>query len=526
MADVIFTVTVPFGTGGGYYIDGVQKPIIPVVTGGTFRFNQNDASNATHPLALSTTTSTAGRITTGVVYYLDGITTQANYYNVTLFNAATVRYIEITVTQTSDFYYICNVHGASMGNVMDITVNTWGALSWNAGAWNQQNNINENLTNLLITTSLNNVDAFNNEGWGRLSWGSLVWGEDAENATVSVTTPGTPTTWGQSTYGNYSWNQITGAQIETGEELIEAGASIILSTNLLNVVNGTVSAQANFIIEVTGIELNTTVANVFGGENVVVQVTTPGAQTTWGQGNFGQYAWNQITGSEIDIGNETVEGTGSFSLTGVQINTTTASLAGTAVPTTWGFETWGSNSWQQTNNFIVGDANVNLTTNILSITQGNAGPVSSTDVFVTSPGNLPWGATSWGNGSWGNIGGMFISQGAEEEATPGVEVFVSTNLLTLTLTSIAQITADANITANTNLLTTSLGNEDAVPNTVVTLSTNLLNVSVGAASGEVLSTVSVTGVNMTTSTGRVFIAAWAVVDIGVTNTWSVVDIAA
>jgi len=91
MADVIFTVTVPFGTGGGYYIDGVQKPVISVVTGGTFRFNQNDASNVSHPLALSTTTSTAGRITTGVVYYLDGITTQADYYNVTLFNAATVR---------------------------------------------------------------------------------------------------------------------------------------------------------------------------------------------------------------------------------------------------------------------------------------------------------------------------------------------------------------------------------------------------------------------------------------------------
>jgi hypothetical protein len=121
---------------------------------------------------------------------------------------------------------------------------------------------------------------------------------------------------------------------------------------------------------------------------------------------------------------------------------------------------------------------------------------------------------------------MEVSQGAEEESVPGVEVFVSTNLLTLTLTSIAQITADANITVNTNLLTVGLGNEDAVPNTIVSVSTNLLNVSVGTASGEVLSTVSVTGVNMTTSTGRVFIAAWAVVDIGVTNTWSVVDIAA
>jgi hypothetical protein len=107
-----------------------------------------------------------------------------------------------------------------------------------------------------------------------------------------------------------------------------------------------------------------------------------------------------------------------------------------------------------------------------------------------------------------------------------VEVFLSTNLLTLTLTSIAQVTADANITANTNLLTVGLGNEDAVPNTIVSISTNLLSVSVGAASGEVLSTVSPIGVSATASTGRVFIAAWAVVDIGVTNTWSVVDIAA
>jgi hypothetical protein len=36
---------------------------------------------------------------------------------------------------------------------------------------------------------------------------------------------------------------------------------------------------------------------------------------------------------------------------------------------------------------------------------------------LTSPGDLPWGATSWGYGSWGNIGGMEVSQGAEEEAT-------------------------------------------------------------------------------------------------------------
>jgi hypothetical protein len=412
--------------------------------------------------------------------------------------------------------------------VADITVevSSPGLTAYGAGTWSSLSFGGDNVTNV----SIGSVDAFNSEGWGRLTWGSLVWGQDFESVTVSVTTPGTPTTWGQSTYGNYSWGQITGAQIETGEELIEAGASVILSTNLLNAVTDTVSAQANFISAVTGVQLNSTVNSVFAGENVIVEVTTPGAPTTWGQGSFGQYAWNQITGSSADLGEETITAEENITLTLSTnvINVSTTSLAGTISGTTWGFQTWGSNAFAQTDNFITADSNLTLNTNLLNTTVGftSENVNANTIVEVSAPGNLPWGATSWGNGSWGNIGGMEVSQGAEEEGVPSVEVFVSTNLLTLTLTSIAQITADANITANTNLLTTSLGNEDAVPNTIVSVSTNLLNASVGAASGEVLSTVSPTGVNMTTSTGRVFIAAWAVVDIGVTNTWSVVDIAA
>jgi hypothetical protein len=319
-------------------------------------------------------------------------------------------------------------------------------------------------------------------GWGRDTWGSIVWGEDFENVTVSVTTPGTPTTWGQSTYGNYSWGQITATQSEIGEELIEAGASVILSTNLLSIVNASVSAEANFEINVTGLELNSTVNSVFAGENVIISVST----------NIIQFS----------IGDETIEGTGSLNLTGVQSNTSTGTFT------------------------ITADANLNLNTNLLNTTVGTIDHKIDVDVEVTAPGDLPWGATSWGNGSWGNIGGMEISQGAEEESVPGVEVFVSTNLLTLTLTSIAQVTADANLTAITNLLTISLGNEESDANTIVSISTNLLNASVGIASGETLSLIDVTGVNMTTSTGRLFVSAWAVVDIGVTNTWTVVDIAA
>jgi hypothetical protein len=381
---------------------------------------------------------------------------------------------------------------------ISVQVSSAGLTAYGAGTWSSQSFGGDQSASIAIGS----VDAFNTEGWGAYQWGYLVWGQSFENASAEVTTPGTLTTWGQNTYGNYSWGQITGTESEIGNESIEAGASVILSTNLLNVVNGTVSAQANFIIGVTGIELNSTVNSVFAGENVIVEVTTPGAQTTWGQGSFGQYAWNQITGSSADLGEETIEGTGSLNLTGVQSNTSTGTLS------------------------LIGDANVTAFTNLLNVAVASVSTKLDVGVEVTSPGNLPWGATSWGNGSWGNIGGMFVSQGAEEESVPGVEVFVSTNLLTLTLTSIAQVTGDANITANTNLLTVGLGDEDAVPNTIVSVSTNLLNVSVGAASGEVLSTVSPIGVSATASTGRVFIAAWAVVDIGVTNNWSVVDIAA
>jgi len=241
-------------------------------------------------------------------------------------------------------------------------------------------------------------------------------------------------------------------------------------------------------------------------EDASAEVTTPGTPTTWGQSTYGNYSWGQIVGIQSEIGDESIfnEQNAIASLSTNLLTLTITSLT------------------------ITGDSNLSLNTNLLNIEEGFAqeNVNANTIVEVSAPGNLPWGATYWGSGSWGNIGGMEVSQGAEEEVTPSIDVFVSTNLLTLTLTSIAQITADANITANTNLLTVGLGNEDASPNTIVTLSTNLLNVSVGTASGEFASTVSPTGVSATVSTGRLYISAWAVVNIGVTNTWSVVDIAA
>jgi hypothetical protein len=385
---------------------------------------------------------------------------------------------------------------------ISVQVSSAGLTAYGAGTWSSQSFGGDNVTNV----SIGSVDAFNSEGWGRLTWGSLVWNQDFENATVSVTTPGTPTTWGQNVYGNYSWGQITGTESEIGNESIEAGASVILSTNLINSFVNSVSGEANFEILVSSNLISSFVNSVFAGENILVEVTTPGTSTTWGQGSFGQYAWNQITGFSADLGEETITAEENITLI-LSTNFLTLSVSSITITV---------------------DVNITAATNLLNVEEGFAqeNVEANTIVEVSAPGSLPWGATTWSNGTWGEIGGMEVSQGAEEEATPSIEVFTSGNALNVSLTSIDQVTGDANVTVNTNSLTTSLGNEEGVPNTQVTLSTNLLNVSMGFASGEVLSTVSPTGINMTASTGRLFIAAWEVVDIGVTNNWSVVDIAA
>ena len=359
--------------------------------------------------------------------------------------------------------------------------NAWNELSWGLGDWGLQNDALIIPNGVVSSVSVNSVE-YSGElgGWGQFTWGFNEWG-DLLNPNIDV----------------------TGFQLNTsvGNEEAFTDISLTLSTNLISSTVNTVTLIGGALEEPTFVLINTTTGAVFAGENVIVEVTTPGTSTTWGQNAWGSGAWNQITGTVIQQGEESISGTGIVDLTGVQSNTSTGTFT------------------------VIGDANLSLNTNLLNITVASILAVIDTTVEVTSPGQLPWGTTFWGYGSWGNIGGMDVEQGGEEVVVPSIEVDVIGNQLNTTI-GVYSITADANLSLNTNLLTVGLGNEDATPNTIVTLSTNLLNISTGFASGETLSIVDVTGVNMTASTGRLFVSGWAVINIGVTNTWSVVDIAA
>lgn len=95
------------GSGNGYLIDGVDAPIITLLPGSTYRFDQADSSNSGHPLRfyvdVARTTS-----------WTDGVTTNGT-------PGTAGAYTEITVAENTPFTlaYQCSSH-SYMGNAVNI----------------------------------------------------------------------------------------------------------------------------------------------------------------------------------------------------------------------------------------------------------------------------------------------------------------------------------------------------------------------------------------------------------------------
>ena len=242
MADKIYTVTVasgnlyPSGSGTGnvFYVDGVRDLTIEWISGATIRFDQSASSNDGHPLLFADDSSNPlGTIkSTNVVYYLDGSSDQSAYSNTTSFNAATTRYIEITPNSESDFFYFCYVHGIGMGGEIDITQDTWGALSWSQGNYGAQNDQSPIPSSQVISTASGTatIDSEINVGWGARTWGFTDWGAAGNLVTgqtmtmannfagVNVTTT-VGLGWGRGRWGEQVWGEPNEAASLTGQQL-------------------------------------------------------------------------------------------------------------------------------------------------------------------------------------------------------------------------------------------------------------------------------------------------------------------
>ena len=144
-----FTVTVvSTGSGNKYFIDGVQQATLLLGEGGTYKFDQSDSSNGSHPLRFSTTSdgthSGGDEYTTGVT--TNGTPGQAGSYT------------QIVVAESAPtLYYYCTNHSGMGGQANTVDDNTYGMWAWGTNEWGDQGPIEITLSGQAATSNVGSV---------------------------------------------------------------------------------------------------------------------------------------------------------------------------------------------------------------------------------------------------------------------------------------------------------------------------------------------------------------------------------
>lgn len=495
MAELTYTVTVASGnlygggTGNVFYLDGARNSTGPGtvswVEGGTLRFDQSASSNDNHPLIFSTNTNTSGIISSGVTYYLDGSSNQANYTNTTTFNAATTRYVEITPSSQTDFYYLCYVHGIGMGGLFDITSNTWGALEWGQGSWAAQGDAGFVVTGSSLTSSIGSVTA---QGIVEVGWGGDTWGEN-------------------------EWGDLSGSQPTiTGQQLT---SSI-----------GSESVSANADVSVSGIELTSSQGAAVGGTSALVTVT----------GNLESMGVGQV---QIGIGAIVSSISMSASIGAATVDETTLTGEG------WGRGEWGEFAWGDNFSVLVSgqtltssigeetaftDVTVAVSGSQASFTQGSFSLQIDQDIFVLASEDQLDITNAGVQGTTGlatvNVTGQSITS-SQGTTVGGLKTPVDVTGISMTMTqgnaSLIQTTVES---VSGQQATMSLGTHAEIPGQIIGVTGLSMTSSLGEEGITGDGIVTPSGQSLTSSVGSVNITAWSEVDLGVSNTWTVVDLAA
>jgi hypothetical protein len=557
MAVKTYIVTVPGGTGGGYYIDGVQKPTLDLAKGATYRFDVSDASNSVHPFRFSTNANNSPSSP-----YTTGVTTSG-----TQGNPGAYVEIDLTSTSTDTLYYYCTNH-SGMGGQLNLTADSWGALSWNVGSWGEQDNVTEILTGFSLSSNLNSVSIDNqiNIGWGGQVWGNGEWGELFSPEVI-------PT--GISLSADLGTPSIT-ADVNVGWSAKTWGYPAGGGWGNLYDVNQ----------PLTGFNLTSTL----GEETVIGQINAGWGRSTWGENGWG------IQGTLLLSGIQMSANIGSVSIDN-QINIGWGS-------DTWGYETWGASG------LLVPLTGIELSSNIdsvsfnisgkaeptgqeLTITQGDAeGYIDFREIVTgfslpmtlqysevvinaigfgltmqegdeTSDANTiatvsatsasTWnGNFAWGYGVYGNQPVTTLAMSMQEgNVDPAPDAMVTGNAAAMFVGD-ETVTGDANTGTITNInwgeqawgestwgngtyfdatgyaqaATINLGTVVADANTIASITGQLMTMQEGDEGTTANARINVTGINLTFSVGTVYNLIWNEVNTGTTSIWTEVDTAA
>jgi hypothetical protein len=283
----------------------------------------------------------------------------------------------------------------------------WGRLSWGSLTWDQDF---ENQTIQVTTPGKGTV--WGSDVWGDAEWGQItgmdtdlgaseltvsidqqVTGEELNSTTDSVlagtsalVTPSSPSPIANTSVNNVFGGETNVVQVtspsndEWGTEPygqgfwgVGDGITIFVGTETEHIADGNVEVTGNQInfeavgtveipVVIEGIQIASSVNNVFGGEVVEVQVTTASA-TNWGDAPFGAGQFGQGPGTDISQGGEEI------GLPSQEVPVTNTNLT--------------LNSFANNQPTITADANTLQTGEELTIVLGNEDAVPNTKASVT-----------------------------------------------------------------------------------------------------------------------------------------------
>ena len=260
-----YTVTVVNpGSGNFFYLDGAAYPAIEVFRGNSYIFDQSDSTNDGHPLVFKNGSSA---YETGVKYFLNGSeTTQANYVNVSTFNAGRssgARKIQIEVDSSapnSGLRYYCYVHGNGMGNTITVKDSN---ISLVAGSIANVNNTGNDIANVnLVGGSIANVNLVGTNITGVNSF--------ADRYRVGSTNPTSDNDAGD-LFFNTTSNELLA---HNGSAFQPTAPSAADQTNI-NIVAGEITAQEDLGSITSGINTSSG-NNINTVANAITNVTTLG----------------------------------------------------------------------------------------------------------------------------------------------------------------------------------------------------------------------------------------------------------
>jgi hypothetical protein len=159
---ITFTITVASkssydsGSSNAFYVNGVERPVLTLVEGKTYRFDQSDSTNSGHPLRL---TADAAALTSAasssLTQYTTGVTTNGT-------PGSSGAYTEITVASDAPtLYYYCTNH-SNMGNTVyttDSIFNVTGSSNFATTGVSGTTALGEETINLITPVSVTGVSA-------------------------------------------------------------------------------------------------------------------------------------------------------------------------------------------------------------------------------------------------------------------------------------------------------------------------------------------------------------------------------